>query len=379
MKIAYLSHLDLNLYLFRLSWMKALLKQGHEVCAILPRGEFFDRFAEHGIRAIEYPIDRGSLNPLSAVATIRQLRDILKRERFDLLHSFTIKPNIFGSISGRLAGVPRIINHVTGLGYIYTEHTAKARLLRLAASLLYRIAFNFAERVVFQNPDDLAALQGLFAPGKALIIKGTGVDTEHFSSSNVPDDVTGALRRELGLGSRDVVVTLIARLLWNKGVAEFLEAADTLSRRHADVRFLVVGWIDKGNPASVTEDFLMRFKSVPAISFLGERHDIRELLSVTDIYALPSYREGTPRTVLEAMAMGRPIVTSDAPGCRQTVEQGVNGFLTPVGNSKAFAEALERLLLDPLLRACMGRESRDKVVREFSDEVVIEQVMRLYC
>ncbi|MBI4706714.1 MAG: glycosyltransferase family 4 protein [Candidatus Omnitrophica bacterium] len=378
MKIAYFSHLDLNLYLFRLSWMKKLVENGYEVYVICPRGIFFQKFSDYGIKTIEINIERGGLNIFAETQTIVRLYNICKREQFDIFHTFTIKPNIYGSIAGKLARIPNIISHITGLGYIYTENDLKANILRTLSSVLYFISFKFVKKIVFQNSDDLQTLKKLFNNDKAIIIRGTGVNTDFFSSDKIENLYVKNFKKELVGTENMIVITLIARLLANKGIKELIEAANHLIQKHKNIFFLIIGWIDKGNPAAITKDFICNAQKNPYMKFLGERNDIREILGITDIYCLPSYREGTPRTVLEAMAMEKPIITTDAPGCRSTVEDGVNGFLVPVKNSKVLAEAIERLIVNKDLRIKMGKASREKVVKEFSDEIVIRQVLSLY-
>jgi N,N'-diacetylbacillosaminyl-diphospho-undecaprenol alpha-1,3-N-acetylgalactosaminyltransferase len=372
-KIAYVSHLDFNLYTFRLAWMQAMLARGWEVCAVVPEGEYGERLRQAGVRVLPYPIERRSLNPLSGLATLRRLHRIFREERFDLAHSFTLKPNIYSSLAGAWSGTP-VINHVTGLGFFYTERGIRARLLRAFISGLSWLAFRCARRVVFQNPDDLRELRGLVSQRKTALIPGTGVDTAHFAPRSDDAQTALAVKRQLRLREDAVVVTLIARLLWHKGVREFVEAA----ARFPEAEFVVVGWIDEGNPSAVPRQFVDSASQRANLHFIGKRDDIREILCATDIFALPSYREGTPRTVLEAMAMGKPVITTDAPGCRQTVADGVNGFLVPPRDSRALAEAIGKLMGDAALRERMGREGRRMAVEIFSNDVVIRQILDLY-
>jgi len=378
MRIAYLAHLDLNLYLFRLSWMKALIKEGYEVYAISPKGKVFDKFYKYGIIPIEYKIYRGQLNPLNDCKTLLQLYRIFKRKKVNIIHTFALKPNIYGTLAGKLAGIPIIINHVTGLGYVYTDNSLKTRILRAICSLLYRISFKIAKKVIFQNPDDANDLKNILDKNKSIVIEGTGVDVNLFSSHNTSEAQIDKLRKELAINSKTIVITLVARLLIHKGIKEFVKAANYLTHKYTNLLILIVGGVDKGNPSTIEESFIKESCKNSYIRFLGEREDIREILNITDIYTLPSYREGIPRTVLEAMAMSKPIVTTNAPGCRQTVEHGVNGFLVPTKNSYLLASALEKLILNKNLREKMGRASRQKVEREFSDEVVVKKVLSLY-
>ncbi|MBU1627039.1 glycosyltransferase family 4 protein [bacterium] len=378
MKIAYFGNTDRYLYHFKLSLMKKMVEIGNEVYAICPRENFFRRFSDHGIKAIECNISRSSLNLFTEIQTIGMIYKICKKEQFDILNTFTIKPNIYGSIAGKFAKIPNIISHITGLGYIYTEKDFKANTLRILNFILYPFSFRFVKKIVFQNLDDLQTLKKFFKKDKAIIIKGSGVDTDFFSSDKVKNSYVENLRKELVGTENMIVITLIARLLINKGIKEFVEAASYLMQKYKNIFFLIVGQIDEGNPATITEDFIYDAQKNPCIKFLGEKDNVREILNITDIYCLPSYREGTPRSVLEAMAMEKPIITTNAPGCRQTVEEGINGFLIPIKDSKSLAEAIEKLILSRALRIKMGKASREKVIREFSDEIVIKQILNLY-
>lgn len=376
-KVAFLSHLDLNLYLFRLSWMKALMRRGFEVYAVVPRGDYADKLTAQSIKVIPYPIDRESLNPLKEIKIIYSLYKIFKKERFDLIHTFTIKPNIYGTIAGKLAGVPIIINTVTGLGYIYTIDNAMTKLLRIVLNLLYRICFKFAKKVIFQNTDDLCRLRNfLDSDNKALVIKGTGIDTVYFSPEEVDEKQVKHIKDEFGLDGK-LVITMIARLYWSKGVKEFIEAANELLKENKNLIFLIIGWIDEGNPDAISEEFIQTNQNT-FIKFLRKREDIREILYHTDVYVLPSYREGLPRTILEAMCMEKPIVTTNVPGCREVVENGINGFLVPAKNSKSLASAIEKLILDKEIREKMGRAGREKVIKEFSSEIIVDKIIKLY-
>lgn len=378
MRIAFFSHLDMNLFVFRLPWIAALQAAGHEVHAVVPRGEYFERFAAHGVEAVEFAMARGSLNPLRLAGTVRRLRALLAAGRYDAVDCFTLQGSIIGSPAARGAGVPLIICHVTGLGYLFTAADPVTRALRLPARLLARRAFAAARWVTFQNPDDLAELGDLVPAEKRALIPGTGIDTGLFSPAAADRPRVEAIRREAGLGEGSVVVTFVGRLLRHKGLEELLAAFSALSAQCPEAVLLVAGWRDEGNPGVVAAELLGRARGNPAVRFLGKRDDVREILALTDIYALPSHREGMPRTVLEAMAMGRPVVATDVPGCRQAVEDGVTGTLVPKGDVAALAAALERLARDGALRRRMGESGRARAVREFSTGVVLGQVLGLH-
>ena len=381
MRVAFLSHLDMNLYLFRLPWMKKLREMGFEVFALVPEGEYSDRLRRNGFQVISYGIDRRSLNPLKESRTIGELYRIFKKQNFDILHTFTYKPNLYGTLAGRRAGIPIIINTITGLGHVYTTcgTSDKKRLKKWIYTAFYRYSLNMADYVIFQNTDDLKLLSKYVSNKKVKLrlIRGSGVDTVYFSSSSVDVEKVEKLRDELGLTGEEKVVTMIARMYWGKGIKEYVEAANKILGERDDVCFLVVGWRDKGNPDTIPESFIRKY-STEKLRFLGKRDEIREILYITDIYVLPSYREGLSRTILEAMSMQKPVVTTDAPGCKDLVKDGINGFLVPVGDSHALKKAISNLIGDAGLRKKMGEAGRKRVVKEFSVDVILGELERLY-
>ncbi len=376
-KVAFLSHLDWNLYLFRLSWMRALQKEGFDVYAVVPEGKYTGRMRKAGLKVITYTIERKSLSPFSAALTIFALYRVFRREKFHMLHTFTAKPNIFGSIAAWLAGIPVVLSCVEGLGYIYIVDNLKTKILKIFLSLLNMVAFKISAKVIFFNKDDLAELSGLFDVRKAVLLNGTGVDVDYFSCESVNMDHVERLKVELGVSEGTKIVTLIARLLWSKGIREFVYAAEELHKMCEDVIFLIVGGYYDGSPDSISRDFVKHYEDKRFIKFLGSRDDIREILYITDVYVLPSYREGLPRTVLEAMSMCKPVIASDVPGCRDAVDDGVTGFLIPPKDAIALASALGKLLRNEELRYEMGIRGREKVIQEFSDKVIVEKVVRL--
>lgn len=374
MKIAFLSHLDLNLYLFRLPIMQTLVKEGHEVYAVCPKGDKFDLFAEHGIEAIEYKIERASLNPLKELKAIYNIYKAIKPLELDILHTFTAKPNVYGTLAGKMAKISTIINLVEGLGSFYVEETRKSLLMRWVIEKLYKVVFSLSDKVVFVNSDDPKYLESkkVISPDKIKIIKSVGIDTGEFSPEAVSGETKTALRKSLKLENK-VVVLMVARAIWHKGIREFYEASDRLSAIE-NVRFVLVGDVDRGNPSAADEDFL---KS-GSVLWLGHRDDVLELTAMCDIYALPSYREGVPRTLLEAASMSKPIVTTDTVGCREVVEDGKNGFLVPVKDADALAEKIGYLSLHTKERKIMGEHGRIMAIKEFDIKYVVKQYMTLY-
>lgn len=363
MTFGFLSHLDYNLWLFRLPIMQELVKQGHTVYAICPRGDVSKKFAQHHVTHIPYEIERSSLNPLKEIRSIQNIYNAILPLNLDTLHTFTAKPNIYGTIAGRLAKVPRIINLVEGLGSFYLENDFKSRIVRTLIEFLYTRIFKLSDTVMFVNQDDPAYLvsKKIITPDKVFRIKGVGIDTKEWHPEPKSDE--------------GIRITMIARAIKHKGVIEFIEAANQLSPKYPDITFQFVGSPDQGNRFSLSEEFM---KSHSSIHYLAHQDNIRHILSQSDIFVLPSYREGLPRTSMEALSMGLPIITTNVVGCRETVEDGINGFIVPPRNSIALAEAIEKLIMDPALAQQMGKAGREKAIKEFDISTIINKHLEVY-
>lgn len=346
-KVLILASFPDSLICFRRELLVAMVKAGHDVfaCAPAASAEVREQVEELGVRYLDVPLDRtgtslfGDFRYLAAV--IRRCRDIQP----DLIFSYTIKPVIYGSIAAYIARVPFISSMITGLGYVFSGETLKQRVLRRIVLSLYRTALRMNRAAFFQNPDDIELFRssGLLPRGQEpVLINGSGIDLIHFAPRPFPNGTA---------------FLLIARLLREKGVREYVEAARVLKAKYPEVQFRLAGWIDD-NPSAIGQQELEGWVREGTIEYLGLLKDIRPAMASASVYVLPSYREGTPRTVLEALAMGRPVVTTDAPGCRETVEYGENGFLVPVKDVSALAAALDRFILDPELAPSMGKASR---------------------
>lgn len=375
-KIAFLSHLDANLYNFRLPIMIELVKQGYTVYAVCPRGDNFDRFGQHGVKALEYTIKRSSLNPFKELTTIRNVYKVIKPLKLDILQNFMAKPNIYGSIAGHLAKVPMIINTVTGLGSFYVSRTKKSNSIRIVIEKLYREANKKVDFVIFQNSDDMNYFMGkkLVEQKKALLIKSSGINTQVFSMENIESVKIDALKRDLNIDNK-LVVLMVARAIWHKGIREYYEAASLIKKEYDHVTFILIGDTDRGNHSCANTEFLQGGD----VLWLGHRDDIKELTALSDIYVLPSYYgEGVPRTLLEAASMSKAIVTTDNVGCREVVDDGQNGFLVTIKDSDALAGAIKKLIRDKHLRTEMGLKSRIKALKEFDVNIVVEKHMSVY-
>jgi glycosyltransferase involved in cell wall biosynthesis len=358
-----------SLVLFRGPLLKALLNAGHEVIAMAPDEDpkTTHTLSQYGAMFISIPLSRTGINPLGDMVTFSSLRATLRRYRPDIVLSYTVKPVIYASMAAKSVGVGSVFSIVTGLGYAFIEVDGQVGIKRTIiggiVDQLYRTALRTNTRVMFQNPDDrdLFVKRGIVAIGKCQIINGSGVDTNHYAES--PVEAHGHL-----------TFLLIARLLGDKGIREYVAAARIIKARYPDSVFWLLGPSDP-NPAAIPIDELDTWQREGVIEYLGKTDDVRPFLAKTSVYVLPSYREGTPRTVLEAMAMGRPIITTDAPGCRETVVEGENGFLVPVRNAQALAKAMEKFIHQPELIAIMGKRSREIAVEKYDVHNVNRAIM----
>jgi glycosyltransferase involved in cell wall biosynthesis len=367
-KIILASRCAWTLYNFRAGLLRTLKKEGHIVIGGGAGGDGFeDYITDLGVPFVSLPVDRQGINLPADLKLLWTLYRWYQRERPAIVHHFTIKPVIYGSIAARLAGVPRIINTVTGLGYVFIEDDVT--WLRYIVKKLYSIALNCADFTFFQNRDDLTYFlsHGLVQAEKAGLLPGSGVDCSFFSPVLVGR-------------SPDAPITflMVARLLREKGVEEFVEAARLVKETFPMARFQLLGPRDERNPTVVSVSDLARWQEDKIITWLGETTDVRPIMAQADVVVLPSYREGTPRALLEAAAMAKPIITSETVGCREVVEDGVNGFLVPVKNVQALTKAMILLIQDSALRERMGKAGRAKVEQEFEERSVITKVMESY-
>ena len=382
-KVALVSNTDFSIYNFRMGLIQALLAKGYQVHIVCPDGEYSQKLVKQGAEHHPLSIDRKGTNPVNELKTIWRLYRIFRKEEFDVVHGFTIKPNIYGAIAAKMAGVPAVINTVTGLGYVFTGSGKKRRLLKILVVALYRFAFRFASRVIFLNDDDCESFHryGIGDSRRGIVIRSEGIDSDRYSVSNVRRDKLEKVRDELGLPEDcgQLVVTMIARLIWDKGVREFVEASRLVKSKHTNALFLLVGQIDEGNPAAVPEEYVTGAEREGLVRYLGSREDIPEILSISDIFTLPSYyREGIPMVLLEAMSMCKPVITTNSVGCKELVEEGKNGYLVQPKDHIALASAIETLIIDEQLRIKMGEYGRRKVLSEFEESGVVERIMQIY-
>ncbi len=367
LKIVYFVAEDWYFCSHRLALAQQALAQGYQVSVITRCRQHADQIRQLGFNLIHLELRRGGINPLVELSVLRQLLQHYQRIKPDLVHHVALKPVLYGSIAAKIAGVPHVINALAGLGYVFTSKQLLARLLKLPIKLLIRQSCNQDQnRVIVQNPDDAALLSAIGVARKQIcLIRGSGVDATAFFHSPVPSQQLP-------------VLMFVARMLWSKGIGELMQATKQLHAKGLQFCLRLVGSPDPENPDSITEQDLQTWQQYSFVDYLGARDDIAELWQSATIAVLPSYREGLPKALLEAASCGRPIITTDTPGCREVVTDGDNGLLVPVADIDALSHALERLLLAPELCQQMGNSSRQRVSRYFADEIIIKQTMQLY-
>jgi glycosyltransferase involved in cell wall biosynthesis len=300
--------------------------------------------------------------------TIIRLAKLYRRERPDIAHHFTIKCVLYGSIAAKLAGINGVVNALAGLGYIFSDDAAKARMLKIIIQRFCKL-FLRSTQVIFQNPEDRLTFlsTGLVDENASHLIRGSGVDVERFKP------------RSKQSASRKKYVLLASRLLWAKGLAEYVEAARLVRQQMPEAVFLIAGEIDPGNPASVPQDVIDEWKYQGDVEMVGHCEDMQALIEKADLVALPTYYgEGVPRILIEAAASGKPLVATDVPGCREIVRGKFNGTLIPPRDSRALAQAITEILPDDICRARMGKHSRQLACSEFSEERVIKKTLQVY-
>lgn len=365
-RFALVAHWDWVLHHFRLPVARALRDQGADITFICPRGKYVPALENHGFKWLPWKVDRRSINPFSEAFALRDLIRTYKRERFTLVHHFTAKPNLYGTIAAHRATIPVVINTVSGLGFLFSDVPVARVLYRMLVPVMRRSFSASNVWTIFQNRADLRLFvdQRLSShPGQTRLIEGTGVDLDVFGPAAVASN-----------RSRPVVI-MASRLIREKGVEQFAAAAEALPQ----CEFVLAGETDPGNPSSLDEAIVDGWKRAGAIRVLGHRADMDVLLKAADIAVLPTYYpEGVPRFLLEAAASGLPLVASDIPPCRAVVQDGLNGFLVPVKDEERLIEAIGKLAEDPELRTRFGAAGREIVEDRFSQQKIVGEYLDLY-
>ena len=362
--VALLGSYGPSLIIFRGALIRDLIARGHKVIAMAPDlgPALANQLKALGAEPLQTPMVNNSLNPISMLKSLNALRRVFAATSPDALIAYTIKPVTLGSLAASWAGVGNIIGLITGLGFAFTEGDgARRKISRLAATFLYRRALRRNQLVIFQNPDDRDYFRQQNILGDetpSIVVPGSGVELDRFQPAPLPDKPC---------------FLMVARLIGDKGVREFGEAARRLKQTYPEASFRLAGWFDD-SPDGISRDELARMEA-GGLEYLGKLDDIRPALAAASVFVLPSrYREGTPRSSLEAMAMGRAVVTTDMPGCRETVIDGDNGFLVPPRDPDALFRALEKFLIDPDLAVRMGARSR-KLAEERFDVAKVNRMI----
>jgi glycosyltransferase involved in cell wall biosynthesis len=349
-----------NIYNFRSGLLNALQKKGYHIVAVAPRDSYVEKLEAMGIEYQEIKLNNKGINPFEDAKLTYDIYRLYKKISPDIVLHYTIKPNIYGSIAAGVLGIP-VISNISGLGTVFLNDRFSSKIARL----LYRIALRFPHKIFFQNQDDRA----LFVANKLVKIKktdllpGSGIDTKKFK----PVEQTVAEE------NRKVHFLLIARLLKDKGVVEYVEAARKFVG-NSSVEFSILGAYYPGNPTAITPEQMQQWEAEKIITYLGEREDVISVIADSDCVVLPSYREGLSRVLLEAASMAKPIIATNVPGCREVVDDGINGYLCEPKDVPSLVRQMEKMIQLPLeARKMMGIKGREKVKREFDENLVIQR------
>ena len=364
-KLLIMTNTTWNLVNFRSGLIAALVSRGFDVVAVAPDDEYRDRLRELGCRYVPLNMDNQGTHPVKDALLLWRYFVVLRRERPAVILSYTVKPNIYASLAARLVGVT-VINNVSGLGTAFL----RGGWLGGVVCSLYRVALRRSHRVFFQNDEDRQVFieKRLVAPARTGLLPGSGIDLVHFSPSAVEGS---SLCNGAGL-----VFLMVARLLWDKGVLEFVEAARRVKALFPESRFQLLGFLDVKNQTAVGRSDVEAWVKEGVVEYLGTTDDVRPFLADADCVVLPSYREGTPRSLLEAAAMGRPLLATDVPGCREVVIDGVNGLLCRLRDSVDLAEKMMQMITMPMSALLqMGQESRRLAETRFDEQIVINKYL----
>jgi glycosyltransferase involved in cell wall biosynthesis len=369
-RILCVSNTAFYLHNFRLGLLRTLRDQGFDVSLAAPEDSYAERLRSEGFRLIPVKhLDRKGSNPLADLRFLLESYRLYKREKPDLVLHFTIKVNVFGAIAARLART-RALSTITGLGWLFINPGLKTRLGRAGYELLYRIALSFSSKVFFQNEDDrqFFVRKGIVNEQKSAWTPGAGIDTTHFCPGSLPPRDNGGTA---------LVFLFIGRMLWDKGVREFADAARVVKQAYPAAAFHLLGPIDTENRSAISQSVIDGWVNADVVKYLGHTDDVRPFIRDSAVVVLPSYREGTPRSLLEAMAMERPVIATDVPGCREVVEDGRNGLLVPVRDAQALASAMKQMIeKGEGERSRMGAYGRRKVVNEYDERITVDQYIR---
>ena len=366
MKIILLANTDWYLYNYRLTLARELQSQGHDIILISPNGSYVSKLEKAGFCWKEFSLSRHGMNPFTELITICRLKKLFFQEKPSLIHNFTIKCVLYGSLAAHIAGIKIIINSITGRGILFSSRKIHAILIRPLIKLIYRISLRHS-KVIFQNQTDLNYFvkEHLASLPQCYLIPGSGVDIDIFKPAPVPEG--------------EPLIILPARMLWEKGILEFIEASKIVKEAGFKARFALIGEPDPGNPNSIPLQKLKEWKKNGAIEWWGWQDNMVQVYQSASIVCLPSsYGEGLAKSLIEGAACGRPLIASDIPGCREVVLHGKNGYLVPVCDPTALALGIEKLLNDRSLTLRMGKYSRIIAVKQFSAKKIVKDTINVY-
>ena len=370
MKIIFSANTSWYLYNFRKNLIESMVSRGWDVILVAPQDEYYWRIKLPGVKYIGLPIDRYGFSPLRAWSSVRHYYQIFKREKPDVIHLFTIKPVILGTISARLAGIPKIVNSITGLGYIFSS----GHRLRKIVETVYRSVLTSSRvNVILQNPDDEKLFQSFsrIKPARIHLIKGSGVDLNSFNmNGHLPPP-------EMDNDSLHFI--MFCRMLWDKGVKEYVTAADLVKKIIPRAQFHLIGGIETGSPNEVPKIWLEQYEDHEFIHWVNHVDDIRPWIAGSNVVVLPTYYgEGVPKSLIEAAALRKAIITTDIAGCREIVMDQKNGLLIPPKSVNELMNAMIHLGQNASLRSAMGEKGRRLVEKEFGDDPVISATVDIY-
>ena len=358
---------------FRGKLLEAIQAKGYEIHIMVPElvnfQEEYQKLIALGYQVHEIPMQRTGMNPLADLKLLKNMYQQIRQIQPDVVLSYTIKPVIYGTLAAGLAKVPKRFALITGLGYAFQNvETAKRSIFQKLVHGLYAQALKYAHKVFFQNPDDLKLFEDMHlleANKPAVVVNGSGVNVQDFEVMPLPINEQGGVKASF---------LLIARLLGDKGIREYMAAARSIKAQYPEAEFHLVGWMDD-NPSAISQQELETWVNDKIVNYWGKLSDVRPAITASSVYVLPSYREGTPRTVLEAMAMGRAVITTDAPGCRETVSHGVNGYLVAVKSVDQLVQSMQYFIEDPKLMISMGQRSREIALNKYDVHQVNKHMM----
>lgn len=365
-KILLIANTDWYLFRFRLLLAKHLRSQGMDVVFVSPIGRYVREIEEDGFRWVEWYVGRQTINPFGELKSILSLIYIFKNEKPSLVHLHTIKPVLYGSLAARFLRLSFIVRSITGRGYVFLGTDIRARILRPLVKGIYRLMLNAGPGVtIFENQTDRQFFldESLIHPDHSQVIEGVGVDTDYYLPMPEPEGIP--------------VVLMAGRLLWDKGIGVFVDAARQIKQK-LDVRCVLVGEVDPGNPASIERETIQNWVTEGVVEWWGWQADMRAVFAACQLIVLPSLGEGIPTILLEAASCAKPMVATNVPGCRDVVQDEVNGLLVPPNDVDALASALVRLIMDPLLRSKMSKQARILAEQRFASKRIIAETQKLY-